>query len=83
MYYTSFRIYPLENSWTRLITWGHSMIHDIHTLLHTPQGCCNSKYQDDKKRGYFWPQCNIYVTCNICNRQKSWSGVHKYISTRQ
>ena len=43
------RIYPLENSWTRLITRGHSMIHDIHTLLHTPQGCCNS-IKTTKKR---------------------------------
>ena len=29
------------------------MIHDIHTVFHTPQGCCNSKYQDDKKEDIF------------------------------
>ena len=37
------------------------MIHDIHTVLHTPQGCCNSKYQDDKKEDIFGLSV-IYVT---------------------
>ena len=37
------------------------MIHDIHTVLHTPQGCCNSKYQDDKKEDIF----GLNVICYI------------------